>query len=98
MKLGNQLKTALIYCPSGALISRDSARFLPALLVKTSKHVKPRFQPSLGHKQKRTLLWLDVEMANVHSAMKKKPVLTLSSITDEEGYPLENEDDSGRRV
>ena len=28
----------------------------------------------------------------------KKPVLTLSAITDEEGHPLENEDESGRRL
>ena len=28
----------------------------------------------------------------------KKPVLTLSAVTDEEGHPLENEDESGRRL
>ena len=27
----------------------------------------------------------------------KKPVLFLSAVTDEEGLPLDNEDDSGRR-
>ena len=50
-------------------ISRDSARFLPALIVKTSKHVKLKSQPCHGSKQK-TLLWLDVEMANVHGEKK----------------------------
>ena len=28
----------------------------------------------------------------------KKLVLTLSAVTDEEGHPLENEDESGRRL
>ena len=37
-------------------------------------------------------------MANVHAWRNKKPVLTLSAITDGEGHPLENEDDSGRRL
>ena len=46
--------------------------------------------------EKKTLLWLDVGMANVPGATKK-PVLTLSAVTDEEGHPLENEDESGRR-
>ena len=29
---------------------------------------------------------------------KKKNVLRLSTVTDEEGHPLENEDESGRRL
>ena len=40
----------------------------------------------------RLLLALHVKIFN------KKPVLTLSAVTDEEGYPLENEDESGRRL
>ena len=28
----------------------------------------------------------------------KKPVFSLSAVTDEEGHPLENEDESGRRL
>ena len=28
----------------------------------------------------------------------KKPLLTLSAVTDEEGHPLENEDESGSRL
>ena len=31
-------------------------------------------------------------------AVTKKPVLSLSAVTDEEGHPLENEDESGRRL
>ena len=31
-------------------------------------------------------------------AATEKLVLTLSAVTDEEGAPLENEDDSGRRL
>ena len=38
------------------------------------------------------MLWLDVGVDN------KKPVLTLSAVTDEEDHSLENEDESGRRL
>ena len=81
---------------SSVLISSDLARFLLALLVKTLRLVKLRSQPSLGRKQKKTLLWLDAEVDNVPGA--KKPVLTLSAVTDEEDHTLENEDDFGRRL
>ena len=86
------MKTALIQFLLSVLISSDSARFSQALLVKTSKHVKLRSPPSLGRKQKKTLLWLDVGVDNY------KPVLTLSAVTDEEDHSLENEDESGRRL
>ena len=43
----------------------------------------------------------DIVLARRRSGQRawrnKKPVLTLSAVTDEEGHPLENEDDSGRR-
>ena len=43
----------------------------------------------------------DIALARCRSSQrawrKKKPVLTLSAVTDEEGHPLENEDESGRR-
>ena len=97
MKLGNLLKTALILCPSSVLISSDLARFLLALLVKTLSNVKRRSQPTLRRKQKKTLLWLDAECGQ-RAWRNKKPVLTLSAVTDEEGHPLENEDDFGRRL
>ena len=53
-----------------------------------------------------TLPWTqtekDIALARCRSGQRawrnKKPVLTLSAVTDEEGYPLENEDDSGRRL
>ena len=86
VKLGNLLKSALIHFLSSVLISSDLARFLLALLVKTLKHVKLRSQPSLGRKQKKTLLWLDVGMDNV------------SAVTDEEGHTLENEFESVRKL
>ena len=43
----------------------------------------------------------DAALARCRSGQRawrdKKPVLTLSAVTDEEGHPLENEDGSGRR-
>ena len=52
---------------------------------------------SLGHRQKNTLLSPDAEVDNV-PGVTKKPVLSLCAVTDEEGHPLENEDESGRRL
>ena len=44
----------------------------------------------------------DIALARCRSSQlawrNKKPVLTLSAITDEEGHPLENEDESGRKL
>ena len=70
------------------LISSDLARFLLALLVKILKHVKLRSQPSLGRKQKETLLWLDVGMANVPGATQETCADPQCCYTDEEGPPL----------
>ena len=97
VKLGNLLKTASIRLPLSVLISRDIAKSLQVLLVKTLKHVKPRSQPSLGRKQKNTLLWPDAG-GGQRAWRNKKPVLSPSAVTDEEGHPLENEDESGRRL
>ena len=92
VRLGNPLKTALIWCPSSVLISSDSASFA-SITGETKQRVKLRSQPSLGRKQKKTLLWL-----GVGAWRNKKPVLTLSAVTDEDGHTLENEDESGRRL
>ena len=44
----------------------------------------------------------DIALARCRSSQRawrnKKPVLTLSAVTDEEGHTLENEDESGRRL
>ena len=44
----------------------------------------------------------DISLARCRNSQRawrnKKPVLTLSAVTDEEGHPLENEDESGRRL
>ena len=44
----------------------------------------------------------DIALARCRNSQRawrnKKPVLTLSAFADEEGHPLENEDDSGRRL
>ena len=44
----------------------------------------------------------DIALARCRNGQRawrnKKPVLTLSAVKDEEGHPLENEDESGRRL
>ena len=53
-----------------------------------------------------TLPWTqtekDIVLARCRSGQRawrnNKPVLSLSAVTDEEGHPLENEDESGRRL
>ena len=37
--------------------------------------------------------WPDAELDNVPGVPKKKTVLCLSAVTDEDGHPLENEDE-----
>ena len=65
--------------------------------MKTSQHVKLRSLPSLAHKQKKNIAL--ARRANSQRAWRnKKPVLTLSAVTDEEGHPWEHEDESGRTI
>ena len=44
----------------------------------------------------------DIALARCRNSQRawrnKKPVLTVSAVTDEEGHSLENEDESGRRL
>ena len=40
----------------------------------------------------------DAELDNVPGVPKKKNPLCPGAATDEEGHPLENEDESGRRL
>ena len=47
--------------------------------------------------QRKTRHKLDAESDNV-PGVPKKPVLCLSAVTDENGHPLDNEDESGRRL
>ena len=97
VKLGNLLKIASIHLPSSVLISRDSAKLLLALLVKNLQAREAEVS---------TLPWTQTEkyiaLARCRSGQRawrnKKPVLSLSAVTDEEGHTLENEDESGRRL
>ena len=93
VQLGKLLKTVLIQFPSSVSVSSDSAKILQALLVKILKHVKLRSQPSLGRKQKNSALARC--RCGQRAWRNKKPVLSLSALTDEEAHPLENEGDSG---
>ena len=74
-----------------------SARSLRTLLVELLRNAQLRSRISLGHRLKKTLLQPDAEVDNVHG-VTKNPCLSLSAVTDEEGHPLENEDESGRRL
>ena len=94
---GSLLKIVLIRFPLNVLTSRGSARSLRTLLVKILRDVRLRSQISLGRRQKKTLLEPDAEVDNVQG-VTKKPVLSLSAVTDDEGHSLENEDESGRRL
>ena len=89
VKLGSLLKTASIHFPLSVLISRDSAKLL--------RNLGLRSQSSLGRRQKK-----DTALARCRGGQRawrdKKPVLSLSAVTDEEGHLLENEDESGRRL
>ena len=96
VKPGSLLKTALIHFPSSVLISSNFARFLPALLAKNLETREIEVS---------TLPWTqtekDIALARCRNGQrawrKKKPVLSLSVVTDEEPS-LENEDESGRRL
>ena len=63
--------------------------------MKTLKNVRLRSHTSLGRKQKKTLRRC---RSGERAWRNKKPVLSLSAVTDEEGHPLENEDETGRRL
>ena len=54
-------------------------QIIAALLVKTLRHVKLRSQPSLGRKQKKTLLWLDAGVDNVPGATRNLCSLSVLS-------------------
>ena len=97
VKHGNLLKIASIRLLLSVSISKDAANLLQVLLVKTLKHVRLRSQTSLGRKLKK-----DTALARCRSGQRawrnKKPVLSLSALTDDEGHPLENDDEFGRRL
>ena len=78
------------------------------VLAESNHHAAPRGQDMArdrveGHEEKhnapRRPSALTPGRKNSQRAWRnKKPVLTLSAVTDKEGRPLENEDDSGRRL
>ena len=81
---GSSLNITLIRSPLNVLISGDSAKSL--------RNEKLRSQTSLGQTDK------DTALARCRGGQRawpnKKPMLSLSVVTDEEGDPLENEDES----
>ena len=93
VKLGNQLKTVWIHFH----LSFDSQRLSQIFASLTHENLATR------EAEVSTLPWMQTEkviaLARCGSGQRawrnKKPVLTLSALTDEEGHPLENEDESG---
>ena len=94
---GSLLKTASIRLLLSVLFSRDSAKSLRIFLVKLLRNARLRSRISLGRRQKK-----DTVVARCRGAQRawrnKKPVFSLSAVTDEEDHPLENEDESRRRL
>ena len=94
MKLGNPLKTALTHFPSDVLICSDLATCLTRENLATRETEVSTFLCTQTEK--------DIALARCRKSQRawrnKKPVLTLSAVTDEEGHTLENEDESGRRL
>ena len=97
MRHGSLLKIALIRLLLNVLISGDSARSLRNLLEKILAEREAEIT---------NLPWTQTEKDTALACCRggqrawpnKKPVLSLSAVTDEEGHPLENEDESGRRL
>ena len=94
MKLGNPLKTALTHFPSDVLISRHLATCLTRENLATRETEVSTFPCTQTEK--------DIALARCRKSQRawrnKKPVLTLSAVTDGEDHPLENENESGRRL
>ena len=88
---------ASIHFLSSVLISSEFATSLLALLVKNfaTRETEVSTFPCAQTEK-------DVALARCRSIQRvwrnETPVLTLSAVTDEEGHPLENEDESGRRL
>ena len=97
VKHGSLLEIALIRFPLNVLTSGGAARSLRTLLVKNLAEREAEIT---------NLPWTQTEKDNALARCRggqrawrnKRPVLSLSAVTDEEGHPLENEDESGRRL
>ena len=94
---GSLLKIASIRLFLSVSISRDSAKLLRILLLKLLRNVWLRSRISLGRRQKKNTA-LGRCRGGQRAWRNKKPVLSLNVVTDEEGHPVENEDESGRRL
>ena len=94
---GSLLKIASIRLLLNVLISGDSAKSLRNLTRETLAEREAEIT---------NLPWTQTEKNTASARCRggqrawrnKKPVLSLSAVTDEEGHPLENEDESGRSL
>ena len=64
--------------------------------MKISQNEKQKLETLPGHRRKKTMPWRSADLDFAWRA--KKPVLCLHAVTDKNGHPLENEDESGRRL
>ena len=96
MKLGNPLKTAFTLSFECIDIQRLSHIFSSL----TRENLAARETEVSSHPC--TQAEKDIALARCRNSQRawrnEKPVLTLNAVTDEEGHPLENEDESGRRL
>ena len=94
---GSLLKLAVIRCSLNVFTSRGSARIIANL---TRENLAERRTEIANlpwtHTEKQCISQMQNWTTSL--AYQKKTVLCLGAVTDEEGHPLENEDESGRRL
>ena len=97
VKHGNLLKIASIHFPFECIYFQRLSHIF-------ASHTRQNLEAREAEVS--TLPWTQTENDTVldrcrggqHAWRKKKHVLSLSAVTDDEGHPLENEDESGRRL
>ena len=89
-------ENALTSALSSASISLDSPRLLQVSHEKESLSEKQKHVTSLGKTEKDNAL-LKFRLG-LRVCRTKKPTLCFHAVTDEDGHPLESEDESGRRL
>ena len=97
VKLGNLLKTASIHFPSSVLIFQRLSHIF-AGVTRENLETRETEVSTFPWTQKEKYIALARCRKGQRAWHNKKPVLTLSAVTDEAGHPLENEDESGRRL
>ena len=93
VKHGNLLKITSIGLNLNVSISRDSAKSLRILLVKTVSEREAE-NTNLSRTQREKDTAFSIRRGGQRAWRDIKHVLYLNAVTDEDGHPLENEDES----